>query len=65
MAPTIHLEMVQNISRNFTDMKLMRDRVVNKTIARNCWINKFIMSMINEITISGVVVKMMMKIFCI
>ena len=22
---------VQNISRNFTDMKLMRDRVVNKT----------------------------------
>ena len=26
-----YLEMVQNISRNFTDMKLMRDRVVNKT----------------------------------
>lgn len=26
-----HLELVQNISRNFTDMKLMRDRVVNKT----------------------------------
>ncbi|MBO4531905.1 MAG: hypothetical protein IKT00_14925 [Prevotella sp.] len=25
-----HLELVQNISRNFTDMKLMRDRVVNK-----------------------------------
>lgn len=25
-----YLEMVQNISRNFTDMKLMRDRVVNK-----------------------------------
>ena len=25
-----HLEMIQNISRNFTDMKLMRDRVVNK-----------------------------------
>jgi hypothetical protein len=25
-----HLEIVQNISRNFTDMKLMRDRVVNK-----------------------------------
>ena len=24
-------ELVQNISRNFTDMKLMRDRVVNKT----------------------------------
>ena len=26
-----YLELVQNISRNFTDMKLMRDRVVNKT----------------------------------
>ena len=26
-----YLEIVQNISRNFTDMKLMRDRVVNKT----------------------------------
>lgn len=26
-----YIEMVQNISRNFTDMKLMRDRVVNKT----------------------------------
>ena len=26
-----HLDLVQNISRNFTDMKLMRDRVVNKT----------------------------------
>ena len=25
------MELVQNISRNFTDMKLMRDRVVNKT----------------------------------
>lgn len=25
-----YLEIVQNISRNFTDMKLMRDRVVNK-----------------------------------
>lgn len=25
-----YLEMIQNISRNFTDMKLMRDRVVNK-----------------------------------
>jgi hypothetical protein len=25
-----YLELVQNISRNFTDMKLMRDRVVNK-----------------------------------
>ena len=24
------LELVMNISRNFTDMKLMRDRVVNK-----------------------------------
>ena len=27
-----YLELVQNISRNFTDMKLMRDRVVNKTL---------------------------------
>ena len=26
-----YLEIVQNISRNFKDMKLMRDRVVNKT----------------------------------
>ena len=26
-----YLELAQNISRNFTDMKLMRDRVVNKT----------------------------------
>ena len=26
-----YLEIIQNISRNFTDMKLMRDRVVNKT----------------------------------
>ncbi len=26
-----YMEIVQNISRNFTDMKLMRDRVVNKT----------------------------------
>lgn len=26
-----YLEIVQNISRNFTDMKLFRDRVVNKT----------------------------------
>ena len=26
-----HMELIQNISRNFTDMKLMRDRVVNKT----------------------------------
>lgn len=26
-----YLELVQNISRSFTDMKLMRDRVVNKT----------------------------------
>lgn len=24
------MELIQNISRNFTDMKLMRDRVVNK-----------------------------------
>ncbi len=27
-----YLEIVQNISRSFTDMKLMRDRVVNKTL---------------------------------
>ena len=26
-----YLELVQNISRNFTDMKMMRDRIVNKT----------------------------------
>ena len=26
-----YMELVQNISRNFTDMKLMRDRMVNKT----------------------------------
>jgi len=26
-----YIDIVQNISRNFTDMKLMRDRVVNKT----------------------------------
>lgn len=26
-----YMELVQNISRNFTDMKLMRDRVVNKS----------------------------------
>ena len=28
---------VQNISRNFTDMKLMRDRVVNKTYCDVSW----------------------------
>jgi hypothetical protein len=27
-----YLELIQNISRNFTNMKLMRDRVVNKTL---------------------------------
>ena len=27
-----YMEIVQNICRNFTDMKLMRDRVVNKTL---------------------------------
>ena len=26
-----YMEIVQNICRNFTDMKLMRERVVNKT----------------------------------
>lgn len=26
------MDIVQNISRNFTDMKVMRDRVVNKTL---------------------------------
>ena len=29
-----YIETVQNISRNFTDMKLMRDRVVNKTYCK-------------------------------
>lgn len=29
-----YLDLVQNISRNFTDMKLMRDRVVNKTFCK-------------------------------
>ena len=27
-----YLDIIQNISRNFTDMKLMRDRVVDKTL---------------------------------
>ena len=26
-----YIDIIQNINRNFTDMKLMRDRVVNKT----------------------------------
>ena len=26
-----YMELIQNISRNFTNMKMMRDRVVNKT----------------------------------
>ena len=26
-----YLDIIQNVSRSFTDMKLMRDRVVNKT----------------------------------
>ena len=30
-----YLELVQNISRNFNDMKLMRDRVVNKTYCQS------------------------------
>ncbi len=29
-----YIEIVQNISRNFNDMRLMRDRVVNKTYCR-------------------------------
>ena len=29
-----YLEIIQNISRNFSDMRLMRDRVVNKTYCR-------------------------------
>ena len=29
-----YMEIVQNIARNFTDMKLMRDRVVNKTFCQ-------------------------------
>ena len=35
-----YLELVQNISRNFTDMKLMRDRVVNKTYCEPLTNNK-------------------------
>ena len=27
-----YMELFQNIARNFKDMKLMRDRVVNKTL---------------------------------
>ena len=27
-----YFDIIQNINRNFTDMKLMRDRVVNKTL---------------------------------
>ena len=27
-----YIEIVQSICRNFTDMKLMRDRIVNKTL---------------------------------
>ena len=29
-----YLEIVQNICRNFTDMQLMRDKVVNKTFCK-------------------------------
>ena len=29
-----YIELIQNISRNFKDMKLMRDRVVNKTYCK-------------------------------
>lgn len=29
-----YIEIIQNISRNFNDMRLMRDRVVNKTYCR-------------------------------
>ena len=29
-----YLDLIQNISRNFTDMKKMRDRVVNKTYCK-------------------------------
>jgi len=35
-----YLDLVQNISRNFTDMKLMRDRVVNKTYCEPLTRNK-------------------------
>lgn len=35
-----YLDIVQNISRNFTDMKLMRDRVVNKTYCEPFSINE-------------------------
>ena len=29
-----YIELIQNISRNFNDMQLMRDRVVNKSYCR-------------------------------
>lgn len=35
-----YIELVQNISRNFKDMKLMRDRVVNKTYCEPLTTNK-------------------------
>lgn len=35
-----YLELIQNISRNFTDMKKMRDRVVNKTFCEPLINNK-------------------------
>ncbi len=34
-----YMDLVQNISRNFTDMKLMRDRVVNKTFCEPLLVN--------------------------
>lgn len=30
-----YLDIIQNVSRNFTDMKLMRDRIVNKTLCKS------------------------------
>lgn len=34
-----YMDLIQNISRNFTDMKLMRDRVVNKTFCEPLLVN--------------------------
>lgn len=35
-----YIDIIQNVSRNFTDMKLMRDRVVNKTLCNPLVNNK-------------------------
>ena len=36
-----YLDIIQNISRNFTDMKKLRDRVVNKTYCEPLPQNRF------------------------